>query len=372
MSAEAQATQRKRPFVLVTNDDGYDSKGIKALSLALAEFADVLIVAPATNQSAKSMCLTLGAPLKVVEQENIDGLIGRWSVSGSPVDSCVMGMHVVIEKLGRGVPDLVVSGINHGANLGGDVLVSGTVGAAMYASLHYRVPAVASSLVFRTAATQPELPGGKKIKEPLHFERVAEFTAAVCRQVVTSGDDLLPGTILNINVPNHLEGDLASVAPPPTEYAITVPGVVHYRAPLVEPGKESGEWVCTGTPEFAWLPGSDCHAVAEGVMSVTPLSVRGAPTLKFATDDGRREPAVPPSRLPSPGGYTFAAGDLPPVRPAGLHCAHGVTWLAAQTLPFRLTSVTTEAKDGHNPTWLTTILLCAATAAIATICAKRL
>ena len=108
--------------ILVSNDDGYRSAGIRALASALAEFGDIIIVAPEMNRSGASNSLTLDSPLRMVETEE-----GVFFVNGTPTD-CV---HLAITGLMDPDPDMVVSGINDGANLGDDVLYSGTVAAAM-------------------------------------------------------------------------------------------------------------------------------------------------------------------------------------------------------------------------------------------------
>ena len=131
------------PHILLTNDDGYQAPGLRALAAALAGFADVSIVAPSQEQSGAAQSLTLRRPIvcqKIAEHE--------WAVDGTPADCVIVALH----KLLKEPQDLVISGINHGANLGENVYYSGTVGAAREAVIHH-VPGLAMSLCSKKPGT---------------------------------------------------------------------------------------------------------------------------------------------------------------------------------------------------------------------------
>jgi 5'-nucleotidase len=161
--------------ILVTNDDGIHSEGIVALELALEQVGDVITVAPAHEMSAASHSLTLSRPLRI---DKIDDR--HYSVDGTPADCVTLAMNKIITG---GPPDIVVSGINKGGNLGDDVTYSGTVAGALEAAI-YGLPGIAVSLVQRV---------------DFEFGPAAEFAAELTRRVVS--DSLPKGTLLNVNVP---------------------------------------------------------------------------------------------------------------------------------------------------------------------------
>src|ERR1700756_5162501 len=130
------SSSKKSSRILLTNDDGYDAPGLKALAEALEDFATVSIVAPNGEKSGAAQSLTLRQPI-VCHAKG-----GRhWAVDGTPADSVIVALHRLLPEK----PDLVISGINHGANMGENVYYSGTVGAAREAALHH-IPSVAMSL----------------------------------------------------------------------------------------------------------------------------------------------------------------------------------------------------------------------------------
>src|SRR5215510_270657 len=122
--------------ILLTNDDGYGAEGLRALQEALEDFAAVWVVAPSAERSGAAQSLTLRQPIVVHEKGP-----GHWAVDGTPADAVIVALHRLLPER----PDLVISGINHGANMGENVYYSGTVGAAREAALHH-IPAVALSL----------------------------------------------------------------------------------------------------------------------------------------------------------------------------------------------------------------------------------
>jgi len=224
------------PRILVTNDDGYFSEGIAALAAALEAVGEVFVVAPASEQSATAHSLTLTRPLRV---RRIDER--RYSVDGTPTDCVTLALTKVLPER----PDIVVSGINHGSNLGDDVTYSGTVAGALEASI-FKLPGIAVSLNAREG----------------DFTHAASFAADLTRRVLNEG--LPEGTILNVNVP---VGEIRGAR-------YTHQGVKIARVHIVEGMDPRGRgyyWI--GEQEVSWKQdaGSDYEAVAEGLVSITPL-----------------------------------------------------------------------------------------------------
>jgi 5'-nucleotidase len=175
--------------ILVSNDDGYLATGINALIDALEPIADVTVVAPDRNRSAASNSLTLARPLRVSEYAQ-----KRYKVDGTPSD-CV---HLAVTGLLDEEPDLVVSGINHGANLGDDTIYSGTVAAAMEGRF-LGLPTIAVSLVGKTLV-------GAQLT---HFETAARVAVELVQKIERAG--LPPDTVLNVNVPDLPYEDLQGI-----------------------------------------------------------------------------------------------------------------------------------------------------------------
>jgi 5'-nucleotidase len=227
------------PLILVTNDDGVHSAGIHALADAIAGLGDVTIVAPVGESSAIGHALTLARPLRLERLRD-----GVYTVDGTPTDCVNLGVSVVLRKL----PDLVVSGINKGYNLGDDVTYSGTVAGALEGIL-LGVPSIAVSLDRRTG-------------EPLDFGPAAAAARLLAERVLRSG--LPPRTLLNINVPPG----------PVRGYQVTVQGKRNHVTKVTEsidPRQRPYFWIEEG--ESAWDDDvrSDYHAVRGGWVSVTPL-----------------------------------------------------------------------------------------------------
>lgn len=238
--------------ILLANDDGYLARGLRTLADRLGKFASVTIVAPDRNRSGASNSLTLDSPLRV---EQIDS--NTYSVNGTPTD-CV---HVAITGLLDAEPDMVVSGVNHGANLGDDVLYSGTVAAAMEGRF-LGFPAIAVSLV---------------LDEGGHFGVAADYAAGLIRRMI---DDPLPrDTILNVNVPD-LPQERLGVA------EVTRLGFRHKSEPVVkalDPKNQPIYWIGSAGAEHDAGPGTDFHAVGRGNVSITPIKID-------LTDHARLEP----------------------------------------------------------------------------------
>ncbi len=238
-----------KPLILVSNDDGFSSMGINALMRALAPIGEVVVVAPLTDQSAISHAISLNRPLRLLQQPSVfeDGQEVRvFSVDGTPTDSVYMGVHHVLK--GR-LPDLVVSGINHGANLGYDVLYSGTVSAAMEASM-LGITSVAVSLVSTHG---------------FNFEKAAEFTRSFCEGILLSSWPR--ATLFNVNIPKRVL-DL--------DFAVTRLGHHEYTSQVTErqdPRGHSYYWIGGTWSGYQDLAGTDCRAIAQGHISVTPMTL---------------------------------------------------------------------------------------------------
>lgn len=228
--------------ILVSNDDGYLARGINVLAEALARVADVVVVAPDRNQSGASNSLTLHSPLRIHEvTEN------RYFVNGTPSD-CV---HLALSGLLDDDPDIVVSGINHGANLGDDVIYSGTVAAAMEGRF-LGLPAIAVSLVG---------PNGT------HFETAARVAVELVQRLEI---DALPAdVILNVNVPDRPYEELTGIV-------ATRLGFRHRSEPLLKMTDPQGKtiyWIGPAGPGQDAGPGTDFDAIEQGAVAVSPLKV---------------------------------------------------------------------------------------------------
>ena len=227
--------------ILVTNDDGVHAPGITALAEALAGVGTVAVVAPDRERSAVGHALTLHHPLRATELSP-----GVFAVDGTPTDCVNLGIHALLDHK----PDIVVSGINRGSNLGDDVTYSGTVSAAMEATL-MGIPALAVSLATDGAGE--------------HYPAAAAIAARLVREVHDRG--LPPDTFLNVNVPDL---PLSRLKPP----LITCQGRRRYEGTIVakiDPRGRRYYWIGSAAPEFLDLEGSDHYAVSRGHVSVTPL-----------------------------------------------------------------------------------------------------
>lgn len=229
--------------ILVANDDGYLAAGLRALADVCRGFGDVAVVAPEQNASGTSNALTLHRPLSVYESHDAV----RY-VNGTPSD-CV---HVALTGLLDWRPDLVVSGINNGANLGEDTLYSGTVAAAMEGFL-FGIPAIAFSLVER---------------DWLHLDQAAQVARQVIARVVADGRLGSPW-LLNVNMPGR--PDTATSA-----WRVTRLGKRHASEPVIRQTNPRGEpmyWIGPAGDARESGPGTDFHAIADGCVSITPLQV---------------------------------------------------------------------------------------------------
>ena len=228
--------------ILVSNDDGYFAPGITALAEALKKLGEVTVVAPERDRSGASNSLTLDRPLTVRRAPN-----GYFSVNGTPTD-CV---HIAVTGLLDFTPDIIVSGINLGANMGDDTIYSGTVAAATEGFL-LGIPSVAISLV---------ADGGG------HFETAARIACELVERFRTR--PLMQPVLLNVNVPDAAYERLRGTA-------VTRLGKRHKAEPVVKSTTPRGEvvyWVGAAGGAQDAGEGTDFHAAAAGMVSITPLQV---------------------------------------------------------------------------------------------------
>jgi 5'-nucleotidase len=228
--------------ILISNDDGVSAPGLAALHAALADYSECVVIAPDQDKSGASSSLTLDRPLH--PQTLANGFI---SVNGTPTDCVHLGLNGFLERR----PDMVVSGINLGANLGDDVLYSGTVAAALEGRFLER-PSFAFSLSSRQV---------DNLATAAHFARLLVEAHELL--------DLPPRTVLNVNIPNlpleHVRG-------------IQLTRLGHRAraaAPIkvVDPRGRAGYWIAAAGDAEDGGPGTDFHAVMQGYVSITPLQL---------------------------------------------------------------------------------------------------
>ncbi|MBS0358601.1 MAG: 5'/3'-nucleotidase SurE [Proteobacteria bacterium] len=228
--------------ILVSNDDGVNAEGIAILARTLKSIAEVTVVAPDRDCSAASNSLTLSRPLRVTKLDN-----GFHSVNGTPTDS----VHLALTGLFQELPDMVVSGINSGGNLGDDVIYSGTVAAAMEGrDLGY--PAIAISLV------------GER---PKHYETAAMVTKNIVLRLLQ--EPLPANTILNVNVPDLPISELKG-------FEICRLGKRHGARPPVKNVDPKGDpvyWIGQVGREQQAGPGTDFYAIKMNKVAITPIQI---------------------------------------------------------------------------------------------------
>lgn len=232
-------------LILLTNDDGIEAPGLAALANQLTQLGQVLVVAPETEQSARGHAITMHEPLRVHGRGP-----GRFGVTGTPVDCVYIGLHHLCER----PPDLVVSGINRGTNLGDDVHYSGTVAAAREASLR-GVPALAVSM---------DTPTGRRDRDR-HWDSAARLAVHVAR--MTLSNPVPPQCVLNLNVPD-VPGDQL------TQLHITRLGRREY-APRVQvkrdPRGREYYWIGGDHAGFCEAEGTDGYWFSRGHPTLTPI-----------------------------------------------------------------------------------------------------
>ncbi|MBK5274563.1 MAG: 5'/3'-nucleotidase SurE [Desulfuromonadales bacterium] len=227
--------------IMVTNDDGIHAPGILALAEALRELGTVTVVAPDRERSAAGHSLTLHSPLRVFELRE-----GFFAVDGTPTDCVNMGIHSLLTVR----PDLVVSGINHGPNLGDDITYSGTVAAAMEANL-MGIPAIAVSLA--------------TYEQHGHFDAAAQVAVRVARRVLANG--LPTDTFLNVNIPDCPAEEMQAPLITRQGTRSFIGTIIH----KVDPRGRKYYWIGSDEPGFNDEPGTDFHALNRKHVSITPL-----------------------------------------------------------------------------------------------------
>jgi 5'-nucleotidase len=226
---------------LCTNDDGYLAKGIRVLAEAARALGSVTMVAPDREQSATSHSLTLHHPLRARRDTN-----GTWIVDGTPTDCVLLAVHELLECN----PDVCVSGINHGSNMGEDVLYSGTVAAAMEATV-MGIPAIAVSY---TGDGHDDLEGWVPVVRSV-------------LEGILAHENVPSGTFFNVNLPAVAPSDVHGVK-------VTSLGRRRYSESITRARDPSGReyfWIGGGVAAWEGTNESDFHAVEDGYVSVTPL-----------------------------------------------------------------------------------------------------
>ena len=226
------------PHIVVTNDDGIHAPGLRALVGALQTIATVTIIAPSREQSATAQSITLRQPIfcdQIAERE--------YSIEGTPADAMILAFHTILTE----PPDLVISGINRGGNLGENIYYSGTIGAAMEAAVNH-APAIAVSVAYRG----------------LHFDfaAAAKFTCALVPVVLSEG--LPAGVLLNVNVPQPWNGAVKF-----TRQSSKITRNV--LRPGTDPRGRRYYWLDEQQVVQEIDPDTDHAAIRDGAISVTPL-----------------------------------------------------------------------------------------------------
>ncbi len=230
----------RKPKILLSNDDGIRSEGLRALYEALKDFADVTVVAPDRERSAVGRALTLHRPLRC---EKVDE--NWYAVDGTPTSCVYIGIHAIMKEK----PDMVLGGINRGPNLGEDITYSGTVSIAMEGAL-LGIPSVAFSLA--------------TFKDFL-WESAAKWAVRITKKVYERG--IPKGCCLNVNIPNLPYGEVKGVK-------VTRQGKKDYTEKVEERRDPWGRvyyWIGGEEPNWKAEPGTDYWAIKNGFVSITPI-----------------------------------------------------------------------------------------------------
>jgi 5'-nucleotidase len=228
------------PHILITNDDGIHAPGLRALVEALKDEATLTIVAPSHERSAAAQSITLRQPIycdQIAERE--------YSIEGTPADAVILAFNAILKEK----PDLVISGINRGANMGENIYYSGTVGAAMEGAIN-RVPSIAISVAYYT--------------KDFDFKPAAQFARILAPLMLTEG--LPPGILLNVNVPQHWNGSVRF-----TRQSSKI--TRNLLQPGSDPRGRKYYWLHEQSLVEGIEPDTDMAAVREGAISITPLEL---------------------------------------------------------------------------------------------------
>lgn len=238
------------PKILITNDDGYEAKGLHELIDAIKDLGEVYVVAPATHKSACSHSLTITKPLRFIEiSKNFYKLD-----DGTPTDCVYLSMDKLFKEK---KPDIILSGINHGANLGEDVNYSGTVAGAFEGAIH-NIPSIAFSQVLKS---YDELPN------EVDFSNAKKVAREITKKVLNKEITIPHRQILNINIPNtkNIKG-----------YKVTKLGYRIYEFDAHKHTNPRGEeyyWIGLHPLNFKEEENSDFNAIKNGYVSITPLKL---------------------------------------------------------------------------------------------------
>ena len=234
--------------ILLTNDDGVYAPGLRALRHELKKLGEVIVVAPAGEQSAVGHSITLLTPLLIQEVLDEENKPMGWAVEGRPADCVKLAL---LELLKDKPPDLVVSGLNAGSNAGINVLYSGTVAAAIEGAF-FQQTSIAVSLEY----TKPK---------PLNFPKAAEYARSVIEQIVTHPNP--PGSLFNVNIPSLEKGPVRGIRTVPQNVAAYTETYDRRIDPRGRVYFWSGPDFCCPEPH----PDSDVAALSDGYITVTPL-----------------------------------------------------------------------------------------------------
>ncbi len=235
-------------LILLSNDDSYQSAGIKALARSMRKIGRVVTVAPMWEQSGTSHSLTLSRPLRA---KKISPDV--YAVSGTPTDAVMIAVYCILKKK----PDILISGVNHGPNLGDDVTYSGTVAAAMEGTI-LDIPSIAISQAITNQVSDSY---GRR------FDKAARFAARLTKAVIQYG--LPEGILLNVNVPDSKKTDAR-------RFRITRLGKREYRAVITEKIDPRGEpyfWIAGHYIVTDKGPDTDYGAIQNNHISVTPMDI---------------------------------------------------------------------------------------------------
>jgi 5'-nucleotidase len=244
----------KKKNILITNDDGFEAIGIKHLVEALKPIANVYVVAPDRNQSACGHSMTLNRPLKLASFDD-----DSYTIDGTPTDCVFVSLHTLFDTC---KPDLLVSGINIGSNMGEDITYSGTVAAAMEAVLH-KVPAIAISQVYNNLHSNEN-------KNDWDFTLAKQTIVEVATKILDGGFPLGERKLLNINIPQIATSECKGIK-------ITKAGYREYGNDIHSHHNPRGEeyhWI--GLHPLIWKSSNgqcDLDAIADNYVSITPIKL---------------------------------------------------------------------------------------------------
>ena len=247
------------PRILITNDDSFEAKGLKVLYEALKDLGEVIVVAPAHPKSACGHSLTLTKPLRFIEIEKNFYKLD----DGTPTD-CV---YLSLQEFGKF--DLVVSGINHGANLGEDITYSGTAGGAMEGSLH-DIRSIAISQVLKSYDNTPEV----------NWENASKVSKIIAKNVLEKKLNILHRHILNVNIPNTKKIKGFKI----TKLAYRLYGNDAHKHK--NPRGEEYYWIGLHPLAFKEEKGTDFDAIKNGYVSITPIKLDMTSDVKLRVENG--------------------------------------------------------------------------------------